>query len=187
MMSCSYYPAQQGSIGSSHLFFRVEVSMTNLHAVSTSVADEDAIRDVAKRYCDAWNRHDMEALSELFDADAQWVNIVGMHWPGRAAVVCGHAAFHRTFFRSTAIEIADATITEFAPGVATAIILLNVGPFTPPDGVARPASENCLSLVLAMRSGRWLITHGHNTVIDPGAQRFDPVRTGWPDGQPKPG
>ena len=161
--------------------------MTNLHAVSTSVSDEE--RDPGRR----------EAILRRLEP-ARHGGAVGAvrrgrpmgqyrrdHWPGRAAVVCGHAAFHRTFFRSTAIEIADATITEFAPGVATAIILLNVGPFTPPDGVARPASENCLSLVLAMRSGRWLITHGHNTVIDPGAQRFDPVRTGWPDGQPKPG
>jgi uncharacterized protein (TIGR02246 family) len=36
-----------------------------------------AIRDVAKAYCHAWNRHDMKALSELFTDDAQWVNIVG--------------------------------------------------------------------------------------------------------------
>lgn len=27
--------------------------------------------------------------------------------------------------------------------------------------------------------GRWLIAHGHNTVVDPAAQPFDPVNTGW--------
>jgi hypothetical protein len=49
----------------------------------------------------------------------------------------------------------------------------------------RPSSEDRLSLILTKRSGRWLIVHGHNTVIDQGAQRFDPVKTGWPDAAPK--
>jgi hypothetical protein len=25
----------------------------------------------------------------------------------------------------------------------------------------------------------WRITHGHNTVVDPKAQPFDPVNSGW--------
>jgi uncharacterized protein (TIGR02246 family) len=49
----------------------------------------------------------MKALAELFVDDAHWINIVGMHWPGKPAVVAGHAAYHRTFFRTTAIEMAD--------------------------------------------------------------------------------
>lgn len=54
--------------------------------------DEQAIKDVLHRYGDAWNRHDMKALAELFTDEAHWVNIVGMHWPGKAAVVRGHEA-----------------------------------------------------------------------------------------------
>ena len=175
MMSRSYYraPAQPQQAGKSRMR-RLKSSMTNLHAVSAISADEDAIRAVANGYCGAWNRHDMEALSELFSEDAQWINIVGMHWPGRTAVVAGHDAYHRTFFRATGIEIADAQVAEIAPGAATAVILLTVGPFTPPDGVPRPGSDNRLSLVLTKRSGRWRITHGHNTVVDKGAQCFDP-------------
>jgi uncharacterized protein (TIGR02246 family) len=161
--------------------------MTNLGVVPMSFADEDAVRDVAQRYCDAWNRHDMKALAQLFDADAQWINIVGMHWPGKAAVVAAHEAYHRTFFRMTEIEMTDARITEIAPGVAAAVVLLKVGPFTPPDGITRPESQDRLSLILAKRSERWLIAHGHNTVIDPGAQRFDPVRAGWSDARSEAG
>jgi len=161
--------------------------MTNVHAISASVADEDAIRDVAKAYCHAWNRHDMKALSELFTDDAQWVNIVGMHWSGMTAVVTGHEAYHRTFFCTTDIEIAGIQIMEIAPGAATAVILLTVGPFTPPDGVPRPKSDNRLSMVLTKGSGHWRIAHGHSTVIDKGAQHFDPVKTGWPDAGTAPG
>jgi len=49
-----------------------------------------------------------------------------------------------------------------------------------------PESDDRLSLVLTRCSGRWRIGHGHNTVIDAGAQRFDPVKTGWPNASPKP-
>jgi hypothetical protein len=47
--------------------------------------------------------------------------------------------------------------------------------------MTRPNSEDRLSLILTKRSGRWLIVRGHNTVIDQGPPRFDPVKTGWPD------
>lgn len=139
-----------------------------------------------KGYCEAWNAHDMKALAELFVDDAHWINIVEMHWPGKPAVVAGHAAYHQTFFRTTGIEMGHVEIREISPDVAAAVILRKVDPFTPPDGTARPSSEDHLTLILTKRSGRWLIAHGHNTVIDRGAQRFDPVKRGWPDGAPKP-
>jgi uncharacterized protein (TIGR02246 family) len=142
--------------------------------------DEQAIQAVLRGYGEAWNRHDMKALAELFTDDAHWINIVGMHWPGKAAVVRGHEAFHRTFFQTTDIELAESGVRAVAPGVAAAVVLLKVGPFTPPDGIPRSSAENLLSLVLTKHRGQWRIAHGHNTVIDPGAQRFDPVKTGWP-------
>jgi uncharacterized protein (TIGR02246 family) len=155
--------------------------MPAVSAVPATASDEHAIRAVLNGYADAWNRHDMDAMAELFADDAHWVNIVGMHWPGKAAVVKAHEAYHRTFFQTTDIRIADVEIRFIAPGVAAAVVLLKVDPFTPPDGVLRRESDNRLSFILTNQGGRWLIAHGHNTVIDPGAQRFDPVKTGWPD------
>ena len=159
--------------------------MTNLHAVSEYSVTEEVVVSVVKGYCEAWNAHDMKALAELFVDDAHWINIVGMHWRGKPAVVAGHAAYHQTFFRTTGIEMADVEIREISPDVAAAVILLKVEPFTPPDGITRPSSEDRLSLILTKRSGRWRVAHGHNTVIDHGAQRFDPAKTGWPDTAPK--
>jgi uncharacterized protein (TIGR02246 family) len=151
--------------------------MASVGASPAGSADEQAIRDVVRGYGAAWNRHDMGALAELFTDDAHWINIVGMHWPGKTAIVTGHEAFHRTFFQTTDIELADVEIRAIAPDVAAAVLLLKVGPFTPPDGVCRPESEDRLSLVLTKRDGRWRIAHGHNTVIDPAAQPFDPVNS----------
>lgn len=160
--------------------------MPQIHAEPADSSGEESVRAVVIDYCAAWNQHDMKALAELFTDTAQWVNIVGMHWSGRTAVAAAHDAYHRTFFKATDIEAAEIEVREIAPGVALAVVLLKVGPFTPPDGIPRPNSDDRLSLVLTRRAGRWRIAHGHNTVIDPGAQRFDPVRTAWPDVGPRP-
>ncbi len=64
--------------------------MTNPHAVSEYSVAEEAVGSVVKGYCEAWNTHDMKALAELFVDDAHWINIVGMHWPGKPAVQQRH-------------------------------------------------------------------------------------------------
>ena len=127
----------------------------------------------------------MKALAELFVDDAHWINIVGMHWPGKPAVVAGHAAYHQTFFRTTGIEMADVEIREISPDVAAAVILLKVDPFHAAGWNCSPKQRGSSDAYPDERSGRWLIAHGHNTVIDRGAQRFDPVKRGWPDAAPK--
>jgi uncharacterized protein (TIGR02246 family) len=137
--------------------------------------DEQAISAVAAAYCGAWNRHDMNAIAELFCEDAHWVNIVGWHWAGKPAVVAGHEGIHRTIFRETAIAMIQLDVRRISADVAIGIVTLQVGPFTPPDGVRRPASEDRLSLVLRRAQAGWHIAHGHNTVIDPLAKGFNPL------------
>ena len=141
-------------------------------------ADDLAIKAVVRGYHECWNRHDMAALSELFEDDAHWVNIVGMYWPGKPAVVGAHEAMHKTFFKTTEQELIDVAARAIAPGVAIAVTHFRMGAFTPPDGVDRPAAGNRLSLTLTERNGRWRIAHGHNTVIEPTAQAFDPMARG---------
>jgi uncharacterized protein (TIGR02246 family) len=150
--------------------------MASVGITPIGASDEQAIRTVVRAYGACWNRHDMAAMAELFSDDAHWVNIVGWHWPGKTSVVKGHEAIHRTFFQKTEIEIGHIDIRLIGPDIAVCIVHLKVGPFTPPDGVARPASENRLSLVLARQDGHWRIANGHNTVIDTAAKPFNPVK-----------
>jgi uncharacterized protein (TIGR02246 family) len=153
--------------------------MTEARTVAMSSPDVDAIRAVLIEYQDAWNAHDMTALEELFAADAHWVNIVGMHWQGKAAVVKAHSVFHRTIFRNTELTFGNIGIRAINPDVAAAVVTATVGTFRTPDGAPRPSADNRLSFILTKRDGTWRVAHGHNTVIDPAAQPFDPVSSGW--------
>jgi len=102
-----------------------------------------------------------------------------MHWRGKAAVLKGHDVYHRTFLRNTALDFTDVDLRPITQDAVVAVITIKVGDFTPPDGQSRIGTQDRLSLVIAKRSGGWRIVHGHNTVIEPDTQRFDPVNSNW--------
>ncbi len=53
---------------------------------SGSPADETAIRDLATRYADAFNKRDAKALAAMTDSSYEDVDPMGRHTQGRAAV-----------------------------------------------------------------------------------------------------
>ena len=70
-------------------------------AMSASAADlKDGPEAPARAMMAAWNSHDMMAMSEAFAPDADWINVVGMHWVGREQIMFAHTAFHNTMFKT---------------------------------------------------------------------------------------
>ena len=49
----------------------------------TATGIDAVVSAVVTTVVDAWNRHDMKAYSALFTEDADFVNVVGMHFRGR--------------------------------------------------------------------------------------------------------
>lgn len=135
------------------------------------------VRDLALAYEAAWNAGDMTAMAALYTAEVHWVNIMGMHWQGRADVDFAHRAlFDRTFkgIRSKLDEIES--IKPLPGGGAVAVVRWSVDPYTAPSGQAFPASRTRMSLTLVRERGKLLIAHGANIQIVEAAQRSDPVR-----------
>ena len=66
--------------------------------------DEKAIRKLVATNEAGWNSHDMKMLGFVFRDDAEFINVVGMHWRGKDAIVKAHAAFHETSFKECKIK-----------------------------------------------------------------------------------
>ncbi len=49
--------------------------------------DEKAIKNIIKQQEAAWNKHDWEAFSSYFTADATLINFIGQFWKGRADII----------------------------------------------------------------------------------------------------
>ena len=79
---------------------------------------EASVLAVARQFAVCWNAHDMSALGALFAQDADFVNVVGIRWKGRAAVQAAHQASHSSMFRSSRLAIGNTDIRLMSPSVA---------------------------------------------------------------------
>lgn len=141
-----------------------------------SPADEADVRAAVTTFETGWNLHDMDTMFRAFAPDAEFVNIVGMHWRGLPDIKRAHQLMHESYFRATDNKIESIDARSVAPEAAVAVVTWKKGAFTPPDGVTRPPSRDVMTLFLVKREGRWQIVGAHNTPLDEGAQRFDPIR-----------
>lgn len=86
-----------------------------------------------------------------------------------------HNRMHKATFKDRQWQNAETTeIRQIGPGVAIVTEAVPMDGFTGPDGSLTPPSRNMLTLVLVHRGERWLVTEGHNTIIDPRAAAHDP-------------
>jgi uncharacterized protein (TIGR02246 family) len=147
-------------------------------------SDETSIRGLLAEYHSDWNHHDMQAMGNLFADDAQWINVVGMHWSGKADIMKAHEVYHRLLFPKTEINFTNIAVRPIAPNVAVAVVEENFDASQLPNGGIRPASKDILSFTFVKRDGQWKIVQGHNTIVLPEAQPYDPVSNGWNGGPP---
>jgi len=135
------------------------------------------VQTVADLYAKAWNAADMDAMAELYAPEVHWVNIVGMHWRGKAAVDRAHRAYFDIMFKGVPLRLEEIeSVTPLAGGGAVAVIRWSVGAFKTPFGQEVPPSRDRMSLVLMQAGERLLIAHGANIQIDEMAQASDPLR-----------
>lgn len=151
-------------------------------AKGTTMTSDDVTRkveDVLHRWMAAWNAADMDAMFALFRKDAHWVNIVGMHWQGRAEVEHAHRVYFDLMFKGVPQSLeAIESIVPIAGGAVSVVARWSVGAFKTPDGHVNPPSRDRMSLVLAPEGDGFVIAHGSNVAIVEDAQRFDPAKQG---------
>jgi uncharacterized protein (TIGR02246 family) len=127
--------------------------------------DRAAVESVVHAFSECWNRHDMAAFAELFAADAEFVNVVGMWWKGRAEIKAAHEFTHATMFKSSRLTILGTSVRFPAPQLAIARSRWLLENHVSPDGEPLPARHGVLVNVLVLRDGRWLIIDAQNTDI----------------------
>jgi hypothetical protein len=77
-------------------------------------SDQAPIRQTVMRLQEAWNRHDMKAFANLFAEDADFVNVAGAWWKGRAEIeeasclACDHISRQHAFRRRSGRTISHA-------------------------------------------------------------------------------
>lgn len=140
--------------------------------VHAAVSDDElAIQQAEGRWQDAWNHHDMDALSQLFTDDADFVQVNGRRWTGPAEIRRNHALVHQMMFKDSVWTNLKLDLRFLKPDIAIAHQAWTLRGDKNPDGTERAPREGLFTQVFVKRDGRWLISAAHNTniVVVPGS------------------
>jgi uncharacterized protein (TIGR02246 family) len=83
-------------------------------------ADEAAIREIQARWDDAWNRHDVQALSALVADDVRFVNVSGQILKSRAEFQQLQTRTHAMQFKESIRTVTGTEIKFLTPDIAIA-------------------------------------------------------------------
>jgi uncharacterized protein (TIGR02246 family) len=134
----------------------------------TSTIAAPGIETVVSAVVDAWNRHDMKAYAAQFTEDADFVNVVGMHFRGRPQIEAVHIDLHRTIFRNSNLRSVNTTVRPVNDQVAMAHVAWEMtGAEGLPGWNVPELRKGMMSLVLVLRGDRWLISAAQNTDVVP--------------------
>ena len=138
-------------------------------AIAKTTHDELAVRKVLASFDEAFNKHDADAVAALYTDDAEFINISGMWWRGRAEIRRGTAFVLANIFQNTTIQTDSVSVRFPTRDTAIAVIAQHtVGSFVLPDGTRISSTNARLTYFLVKVGGRWMIAGGQNTEIKPG-------------------
>ncbi len=125
--------------------------------------DEAEIRKVETGLQHAWNHHDMRAWANLFTEDADFVNVAGWWWKGRAEIEKKHTAIHAYIFRESTLTIDEVHTRFLTPEIAVVHVSWTLVGHRNPDGSAGQPRKGIFTQVLQKQNGKWLIVAAQNT------------------------
>jgi uncharacterized protein (TIGR02246 family) len=136
--------------------------MTMLELTAVYCQDQD-VKHIADKFQDAWNRHDMNSLSELVAEDIDFITVGATWMKGRTEFRERHINSHRVQFKESVLKIGDIEAKSIRPDIAVAHIAWSLRGDRNIDGSPRPPRQGIFTWVLERRKGKWLIIASHNT------------------------
>lgn len=152
-------------------------ALTEAVAARTAAGSRARLDRLLARYTAAWKASDGAALAALYAPEVHWVNIVGMHWQGKADVDYAHRTFFSGPFRGLVETLEEVESLVMLPGgPAVAVVRWAMPAYVSPSGRDMARSRSRMTLVVVPHGDEFLIAHGANITIAEAAQASDPVR-----------
>lgn len=126
--------------------------------------------DVPRAFAAAWNARDAQALGACFAGDADFVNVVGLHWHNRRDIARAHGYALKRYFANTTLTMLETRVRRLGPAQAVVHIRWHLSGQTLPDGGTGADRETLMIMVLTLGEGGWRAVAAQNTDIAPGTQ-----------------
>ncbi len=139
-----------------------------------SASDQEGIDKTLTAFGATLTAKDFDNFATLFTDDADFVNIVGMHWHGKAQIVKAHRVVFTTRYNGNPQHIVEKSEALLTPNIALVVAKIQMDDYTARDGKRMTDNFFRMTLVLEKQNGAWLIRSAENTVIDLMAAPHDP-------------
>lgn len=133
---------------------------------------EKAIVALLAKQAEAWNAHDARAWVAPFTADAEFVNILGTLFQGRAQIEQRHAELFHGVFSKSRVNVTTRKVVSLGPTAALAETVHELRDYQRlPPGIAASDTDGTLrtrlKYVLVLTPDGWRIRSAQNTAVLP--------------------
>jgi len=132
-------------------------SQSNEGGMAGDVKSEKVVRESFDRFVAAWNRHDVEALGNMYAVDGDHIEPDGNHVDGRAAVTMLYKRQHESVFKQTRLMLNIADVWFITEDVALVDGGYAISGIRTPEGTEVPERRGHLTSILLREGGTWAI------------------------------
>ena len=127
--------------------------------------------DLPHLFAKAWNDRNADGIANLFDEDAEFVNVVGLWWHNKKDIRKAHHYGLNTIFDQSLLEIRQVKVKYLSDKIAVVHARMHLSGQTGFKETKRPASRNNIfSFVAHLTDDGWMCASAHNTDVIPGAE-----------------
>lgn len=135
------------------------------------MADLDSPGAMPAAFAAAWNDRDPDALADLFEADAEFVNVVGLWWHDRDAIRKAHAYGLETLFPDSTLSVGTTREKALTETVVLVQARMRLDGQSPVGDVRQPGVRRTVFSFVMRRGGSgWRCAAAHNTDVVVGAE-----------------
>lgn len=114
----------------------------------------DTPESIPRRFVEAWNARDADAIADLFDEDAEFVNVTGLWWHDREAIRRAHAYGLQRIFNESMLRLRAVRVKILSDTIAVVHARMSLsGQTAVGDEPAPGARTNIFSFVVHKRGG----------------------------------
>ncbi len=122
--------------------------------------------DLVVAFAEAWDDNDADVIGDLFVEDADFINVVGLWWTSRHAIVKAHRYGFRHMFADAALTLSEIRQRNLGDSVAVVTTRWSLTGQVDPDGKPTDPRQGILSAtVVRLDDGTWIGVHCQNTDV----------------------
>jgi len=131
-------------------------SLTVAAAAQDASDDEAALKEMAGKWAEAWNKGDVAAIGAMYTEDADYIDIYGKAYKGRPAIEAAIKEINSSVFEGSKMNIESVATHPVKPDVVVGDSVWEVTGVPESEGPA-PPSKGEATVVFVKTDGGWKI------------------------------